>query len=133
MKSEPWDALTDPRLYRQNANLQANVAFQLTRVETAMDQLGKWCVDLGLDPDEELGSLLDLTTRLSGWSRAPGSLGSKQLVEMSIGAQRGTGLEGTALSPSLAPPNREAKTTAIVMYNGAKELGRDVKRKRWPI
>ena len=129
--SQPWDALADERLYRQNANLASNVSGYLTMFETAMIQMVEWCRELGLDPEKELGGLLEHTEVLAGWTRANAMAGSKQLVEMAMG-QHGTSLEGGAVSPSLRPaPPPTPGNNAVVIYDSAKDLGRDVRRKRW--
>lgn len=130
----PYDALTDERLYRQNANINQNVAGHLSLFETGLAQMVKWCIQLGLDPEEELGALLKHTEGLAGWTRAHAHLGSDQVVQLStMHIQQGE-LGRDATSPSLKPYQApDPKTMAHVVYKDAKSLQKDVRKKRWKL
>jgi hypothetical protein len=137
-----FELLTDPDLFRQNSNINTGIVTVLDEIE--LDQAYCYKVrDLLWPPDENGDPTYDgpehpaevLLPGLSDWSRGDALKGSEQLVRSFLGQANDAGQMRQAMAPDLTPGRAPAppQTVAVVGYQSAKSLQKDIRRKRWKV
>lgn len=140
---QPWEIINDPDLYRENSNINAGIVIPLAMLDSIKTKMDAIKVKLddkykgvpyrGGEWKPQQTPMHPLLPKFSNWTRGEGMKGSEQSVRSMLGVPQGS-QEGLGQGPVLTPPRPNSPSTvAVVAYNGAKGLHRDIKRKRWGI
>lgn len=141
MGRQPWEVINDPDLYRENSNINQFIVIPLSMLDAVDGKMQAIRAGLekkytgvpyrGRDWRPRDTPMAQLLPSLSGWSRGEGMKGSEQTTRSFMGAPQ---QEGVGQAPNLTPPRPNTpQAVAVVAYKGAKDLQRDIRRKRWGI